>query len=348
MARFCSECGTAIEQGAKFCGQCGSAIGNVAGSPHPDTGAVTASSVGSGVAAPAIPEMPGTEAHYDDAASDMAGSNTTRNILIGAGAIVALGLATFAAYHFSTLPQESDPALGAPTEAAKVEDPNAPRPQEWFDTYSDKYLSAELTRLATDSAAKRNFPTSRGSEILEQVASGMPVSGRWVEGADPATRWLKTTDGGYIWEGNLGPVETITPSGMLGLMAGASFPTLRNKIDPEGHYGSQVDDWETDACEIYTTLDGQADVMVESGRATAFITTNSKLATAKGIRVGSSEANLKKAYGSSLEISENPYDGQDYFLWQGKDRGIKFHVSAGQVDVISSGSRSIQYVEGCL
>ena len=341
MARFCSECGTAIEQGAKFCGQCGSAIGSSGisstGSTYPDP-----------VAVPPIPEMPADEPVYDAATADTGGSNTTRNILIVAGAIIALGLAALAAYHFSTPPQDSDPALAAPTEVAKTEDPDAPRPQEWFDTYSDKYLSAELTRLAVDSAAKRNFPTARGSEVLEQVASGMPVSGRWVEGADPASRWLKTNDGGYIWEGNLAPVETITPSGMLGLMAGASFPTLRNKIDPEGHYGSQVDDWETEACEIYSTLDGQADVMVESGRATAFMTTNSKLATAKGIRVGSSEADLKKAYGSSLEISENPYDGQDYFLWQGKERGIKFHVSSGQVDVISSGTRSIQYVEGCL
>ncbi|GAA4644321.1 hypothetical protein GCM10023115_22810 [Pontixanthobacter gangjinensis] len=269
-------------------------------------------------------------------------------ISVGIGGV--LTAAALAAYMFlqPVKDEEGTSAVEAPAQV-KAEDPNAPRPQSWFDDYSDTFQSAELTRLLAGTAQKRNFPTARGSRVLETMKPGIAVTGRWVEGADPKTRWLKTKDGGYIWEGNLAKMETITSAGMLGLIANTPFSELRGKIDPVGQYRAGGPGWDTDACETYASTDGTADVMVEQGKATSFTTTSPKLATAKNIKVGSSEAELRKAYGSKLESEQNPYDGTDYFIWDSKDRGIKFHVtSAGNIDFISSGTDSIRYVEGCL
>ena len=294
---------------------------------------------------------PITHLDTDALPEDEYGASSNRLPIIF-GAIAALLLAGILALYFLFPPSEGEPdeSLAAATvEEAKEEDPNADRPQEWFDNYADKFLSAELTRLTSGQARKRSFPTAKGGEVLDTLAMGRPVTGRWVEGADPETRWLKTNDGGYIWEGNLTAIETITSAGMMGMVVDARMPTLRSHINPQGLYGDGMDDWESDLCEIYRSRDELVDVMMEEGKATSFTTTSPKLATARGIRVGSSEAELKKAYGNKLKSEPNPYDGSDYFVWDSKDRGIKFHVtSEGKIDFISSGGGSIRYVEGCL
>ena len=160
---------------------------------------------------------------------------------------------------------------------------------------------------------------------------------------DPTTKWLKTSDGGYVWEGNLAGEGIITPSGMLGMAADMPHEQIAKHVKAIGNYeGSQP------GCEVYPTLDGKVDVMVLEGKASAFSTGNSALQTREGIRAGSSESQLRAAYGGKLSREENPYDGADYFYWEKPDRGIKFSVSDGVVKGITSGNKAIEYVEGCL
>jgi hypothetical protein len=222
------------------------------------------------------------------------------------------------------------------------------RPASWFANYTDKFLSENVVQFATSTAQKRNFPTSKGSTILGTLQPGEHLAGRWVEGADPATKWLKTDDGGYVWDGNLASEDMITPFGMLGMVADMSHDQIGSRLNPTGNYGSQSTDWNSINCEIYTTRTGLVDVMVQKGKATSFSTANGDLRTREGIHVGSSEAELLAAYGSRLTREENPYDGVDYYVWTRPDRGIKFAASNGMVKGISSGSKAIEYVEGCL
>lgn len=53
----------------------------------------------------------------------------------------------------------------------------------------------------------RDRPTSQGSAILRSWTRGDRVTGTWVTGVDPTTRWLRVEQPrgvpGYIWEGNL-------------------------------------------------------------------------------------------------------------------------------------------------
>ena len=140
----------------------------------------------------------------------------------------------------------------------------------------------------------------------------------------------------------------ITPFGMLGMVADMSHDQIGSRLSPTGNYGSQSTDWNSIDCEIYTTTTWQVDVMVQKGKATSFTTTYGALHTREGIHVGSSEADLQAAYGNRLTRQENPYEGVDYFVWAKPDRGFKFEVTNGVVKGISSGSKSIEYVEGCL
>ncbi|MFZ1741993.1 MAG: zinc ribbon domain-containing protein [Pontixanthobacter sp.] len=345
MAKFCAECGAQLDPQAKFCASCGTSVAQAASptapssppSPTPPFPVQDAP-----IAAHGAPLPP----HFDPVPPNNNGKIIGIALAVGGVAIAA----ALAAYMFLSPSKESDSALTETVQvAATAEDPNAPRPQAWFDEYSDTFQSAELTRLVAGTAQKRSFPTAKGSEVVETMKPGIAVTGRWVEGADPKTRWLKTNDGGYIWEGNLAGLETITSAGMLGMIVGSPFQELRRKIDPVGHLGGGDPSWDSQACDTYTSLDGAVDVMVEQGKATSFTTTSSKLATAKNIKVGSSETDLRKAYGAKLKEEPNPYDGTDYFVWDSKDRGIKFHVASdGRVEFISSGTRSIEYVEGCL
>ena len=321
MTGFCASCGGPLNVDQRFCPKCGAAV-------------------------QLAPEPP-IEADPAPIESTRRMSPRTRSLLIGAGipALVGSLIALIVVLNRS----DSDPALTQPeATVAASEDPNAPRPQAWFDNYTDKFLSAEIERLTIGAAQKRSFPTAKGGAALGPVARGTLVKGRWVEGGDPKTRWLKTADGGYVWEGNLGDPQQITALGMNGFVAGSSFSSVRDRIDPEGHYGSQDPDMDTNACETYSSLDGLVSIMVVEGKVSRIATDNERLETGRGIRVGSSERELQRAYSNQLKREPNVYDGTDYYLWTSKDRGIRFLVNEGKVTWITSGDETIRYVEGCL
>lgn len=213
---------------------------------------------------------------------------------------------------------------------------------------ADRFLSDYLEVAVTGVAQKRNAPTTLGSMIVQTLQPGERLSGRWVQGADGESRWLRTMDGGYVWEGNLAVPGSISPDGLEGVRIGARRAEARGKLSSEGWYGSGVLDWETDRCEVYATLDGRADVMVEDGRVTRVEANDRRLVTGEGISIGASEAQLCAAYGVRLQTQTNPYAGDDYLVWTAPQRGLLFNVYQGKVAEIRAGGPSIQYVEGCI
>lgn len=69
--------------------------------------------------------------------------------------------------------------------------------------HKDQYLSETISLRVTGVANARNIPTGEGSTVVGQFQPGDILHGRWVEGVDPSVRWFKTSNGDYIWGGNL-------------------------------------------------------------------------------------------------------------------------------------------------
>lgn len=87
--------------------------------------------------------------------------------------------------------------------AEESDDPAAPE-DEWQAAYTDTFLSeADITLVTGAEARQRDYPTTEGTTVQRTLAPNSQVTGRWVRGRDPTTKWLKLADGGYIWEGNL-------------------------------------------------------------------------------------------------------------------------------------------------
>ena len=321
MAGTCATCGKAIKGEQRFCPGCGSPVLLAAGPPI----------------------------EADPAPTGPAGrmSARTRSLLLGAWVAAAIGAVVSLGMFLSR--DESDPALTQPeATVAASEDPNAPRPQAWFDSYQDKFLSAELDRLTLASATKRSFPTAKGSQTLGEVPRGTMLKGRWVEGGDPKTRWLKLADGSYVWEGNLTDPTQINPLGMNGFVAGTRFTSVEGRLDTTNHesYSELVD--EGSSCDQYASADGLVTVMLIDNKVSRVETDSERFETSKGIHVGSTEAELKRAYGAALKREPEHYgEGWDYYMWSSKDRGIRFIVSEGKVSWITSGDETIRYIEGC-
>ena len=264
-------------------------------------------------------------------------------LLSGCGAPVAAVLAVTACKLPATA--ERIPACRALANAPDVPAASAGGPVQ---ARADRFLSDDLEVAVTGVAQKRNAPTARDSLILRTLQPGERLSGRWVQGADGESRWFRTTDGGYVWEGNLAVPGSISPDGVEGVRVGASLAGVRGKLASEGRYGSRVPDWDAAACEIYPTSDGRADVMVESGRVTRVEANDRRLMTAEGAFVGATEAQLRAAYGARLKRQANPYAGEDFLVWTGPERGLLFNVYEGKVTEIRAGGPAIRYVEGCL
>lgn len=319
--QFCAQCGAGLARHSKFCPTCGHVVAS-----GPDFSAATAAT-----------RSPST------------GDGKAKALLGGAALLAALCVGTLGAWQFGWLGMiGADSKLVAPADSGDGREADVARPASWFETYADKFLSGGVVQYVTGTAQKRNYPTSQGSTVLATLQPGERLAGRWVEGADLTTRWLRTDHGGYVWDGNLAGEDEITPRGMLGMTAGTSYATIRGRLNPVGNYGSQDAAWDSYACETYSSGDGRVDVMVLEGKVGSFSTADSSLRTSEGIRVGSSEHELVAAYAEKLKREENPYEGVDYFAWSSPERGIKFSVSDGVVKAITSGGGSINYVEGCL
>ena len=94
-------------------------------------------------------------------------------------------------------------------------------------------------------------------------------------------------------------------------------------------------------------------VMAERGVVTRItIEAPSQLITDRGLGIGASEGDVKRAYGQRLKIQTAPYleePAHELDFWSaGGKRGVRYDTNAaGAVEAIYVGSRSIAYIEGC-
>ncbi len=78
----------------------------------------------------------------------------------------------------------------------------------------------------------------------------------------------------------------------------------------------------------------------------------SKVKTPRGIGIGASAANVRRAYGRGLKAEPHHYEGLPseyltYWTVPGK-RGVRFETDAKRrVQTIHAGTSAIEYVEGC-
>jgi len=82
------------------------------------------------------------------------------------------------------------------------------------------------------------------------------------------------------------------------------------------------------------------------------VSESSKVATPKGVHVGTTAEEVRKAYGAALQVEPHHYLGApaEYltFWLKPKASGVRFETDAQQkVETIHAGDASIQLIEGC-
>lgn len=103
----------------------------------------------------------------------------------------------------------------------------------------------------------------------------------------------------------------------------------------------------------YMIQDGRiARIDVDDGVPGGMERINPGVTTERGIGIGSSEDDAKKAYGSALEIELHAYGGpNDHYLTiltADKSRGIRFEAPEGKIDTFHVGTAAaIILIEGC-
>jgi len=94
-------------------------------------------------------------------------------------------------------------------------------------------------------------------------------------------------------------------------------------------------------------------VMAERGIVTRItIEAPSRLRTDRGLGIGATEAEVRRAYGRRLKIETTPYEEEpahEMTWWTAHGtRGVRYDTNiAGAVEAIYVGSRSITLIEGC-
>jgi hypothetical protein len=91
--------------------------------------------------------------------------------------------------------------------------------------------------------------------------------------------------------------------------------------------------------------------MVEHGRISRIDISEAGIRTARGIGVGSTIAQISKAYGRTISSHPNTYGGEPEFelILSGHRFGLDFETENGRVSAMRGGRYpSVGYVEGCL
>jgi hypothetical protein len=151
--------------------------------------------------------------------------------------------------------------------------------------------------------------------------------------------------------------RVLTPFGWGGIEAGVTTDSAQQasgmKIRDDGHYTDAGDG----SCLAYEVIGGPTNVqmLVESGVVTtveAYLDPKAPVfMTDRGVKLGDPESAVRKAYKGLKQLPDiysEPPDKKLFHYEPGGERGIKFAINGGKVTGISVGSRSIEYVEGCL
>ena len=153
--------------------------------------------------------------------------------------------------------------------------------------------------------------------------------------------------------------NTLTPDGWgpirIGMTRAEVVAAAGDDANPNAVGGP-----EPDQCDQFRPLEAPAGmlVMLEQGRVTRItISRESEIKTDRGFGVGDSASTIKAAYGASAVVTPHKYvdaPAEYITVWatdaDAEDaRGIVYEIgNEGRVMHVHAGTRSIQYVEGCL
>ena len=185
MAKFCIQCGTALNEVARYCGNCGAVVP-----------AVDNSVPSSAYVPPAAPVTEQQSYAYDEVSEHKKGPNW---LLIGGGAGLLLLLLL---YYFLFL---HDDMAGN-----SLEDRVRPAPVAEEAAIDKQYYAVADANI-------RDKPTTQGSTVTGKLLRGTAASGKMIVGEDGTSDWLELADGkGYIATVNLSeiqPPEIVKPLG---------------------------------------------------------------------------------------------------------------------------------------
>jgi hypothetical protein len=150
------------------------------------------------------------------------------------------------------------------------------------------------------------------------------------------------------------PTWTLTPSGLgpahIGMTRAQVERALHARLKTNYPPDSEVD------CAEMSRVRSQKGLifMFENGHLSRIsLVKPSRIATVKGIRVGATARELRRAYGARLHAEPNHYDdppAQYLTVWtEAGKRGLRFETDEHRrVYAIHAGTSSIRYIEGCL
>ena len=145
----------------------------------------------------------------------------------------------------------------------------------------------------------------------------------------------------------------LTPSGWGPVRMGMTRAQVSKALHAELQ-GNFIDDEGT--CQELVGVDDALQglfFMFEEGKLPRITATEpSAVITPRGMHVGSSAGEVRKAYGAGLKSEPHKYEEQpaEYltFWLQPEKSGVRFETDVnGKVEAIHAGTSSIQYVEGC-
>ena len=149
------------------------------------------------------------------------------------------------------------------------------------------------------------------------------------------------------------PAWRLTPAGLgpvrIGMNRDQVAKALKTELEGEAF------DNEGSCIELFPQseeLKGSYFMFLDGKLSRISVTDPNKIVTPRGIGVGATADDVRKAYGPKLEAEEHHYSGApaEYLTYwlKPKARGVRFETDAnGKVDIIHAGNDSIQYVEGC-
>jgi hypothetical protein len=146
----------------------------------------------------------------------------------------------------------------------------------------------------------------------------------------------------------------LTPAGWGALKIGATESEARKALAPFEIEGDPTDQTYEGCHHINSKRYPGLAAMIQKGRVTRLsLWSDSKtLKTDKGLGVGATEAQVKRAYGPKLEVTEHAYEGPDghYLTYWAvpRKRGVRYETDVhGRVSAVHVGDQTIQLVEGC-
>lgn len=193
MSKFCIQCGATLNEGARYCGECGAAV-----QPGRPVAVPDAQSAAAYAPPPSSSPTEAQPATFDDGAGP-SGARKPNWLLLGGGAALLLFLL---AYYLIFLRDDS---------ASGLEDRVGGKTEQQVETIADK------SYYAVAQANIRDRATTQGSTIIGKLARGEGVSGKAILGEDGTSDWLELAEGkGFVAMTNLSesqPPEIVKPLG---------------------------------------------------------------------------------------------------------------------------------------